>query len=1158
MKHRLPLPQLALGLWLAVASQGGTAADDPSGGAPPPTLVTPAVLGAKITETEADPDLQAEAKTKLVALYREAVSNLNAIDANTSRAAAFEQTTRTALEEAKRIRERTAAAKGAEGPGTLDANQGMPREQIELQLKKAEADLAAANARRSDLGRQLAYHQNRPAAISQRLAAGQEQQETIAAALQAELAGDEGLSLIQARRWAMETRYLALSTEIKALDQELVSLPMRLELLAAKQDEEAANAVRLGKQAEALKALVNANREAEAHEAKTAAAAMLQATAGSDPVLIRLAEQNAELTDELNAIASRLDTLDEEQAQAERLSARINADYQREQAAREISGLTPGLGQLLLEHRAALPDFKVYARKAETLKGQIAAVNLSRLRHLDDAARVADLDRAVVELAAKLPAGQAPEVRAKLRALVEQRQSLLSKQLEAEGYYLARLHRLQAAVGQMLAAAHTYDDFLKGNLFWLSTGAETHLEDFATLPRQVRLLFSSGRWSELGRAFGKQVATSPVFWLSLFLSAALAWKRRALIASIQGTSAQVGKPASDRLAYSLHALILSLVTAAPLPLFLGATGWHLQAAGQGTELSHAVGLTLTHTAWVLWGILALRAICLPSGLAIAHFRWPEPGVRQLGAELGWLIWVSVPAQVVAHLAIALNPAASGGVVTRLGLLVATLGLAIFLYRVFHPKRGTLAHRPLRPDATLVMRTQPIWFPILVAFPLVLLALVLGGYVYSAVIVARAFLSTLWLAAALVLLRALALRWLTLARWRLARRAALERQRAALAAREATEANQAEAVALSEYADVDLDALTQDSRELVKVAISVLALLGLYLIWAEVLPALDILDQVTLWHSTDTIGGEERPLPITLASLGLALIYLTAMVVLAKRLPAVLDMILLERFQQAPSSRYTVTTLTTYAIVAAGTLLALNTLGAQWSQLQWLVAALGVGIGFGLQEIVANFVSGVIILFERPVRVGDTVTVGDTDGVVTKIRIRATTIRNLDRKELLVPNKEFITGRLLNWSLSDQVIRVMVTVGVAYGSDVEKAHALMREAAAEHEHVLKSPKPILTFEGFGDNSLTLILRVFIDDLDHRLATITDLYKAINRKFEQAGIVIAFPQRDLHLDTREALRVTIEDARQVSPLDPESRQGAPLADPLVTSVPPKAAP
>ncbi len=181
----------------------------------------------------------------------------------------------------------------------------------------------------------------------------------------------------------------------------------------------------------------------------------------------------------------------------------------------------------------------------------------------------------------------------------------------------------------------------------------------------------------------------------------------------------------------------------------------------------------------------------------------------------------------------------------------------------------------------------------------------------------------------------------------------------------------------------------------------------------------------------------------------------------------------------------------------------------------------MGIGFGLQEIVANFISGLIILFERPIRIGDRVTVGNTDGVVTRIRIRATTIRGDDRKELLVPNKEFITGRLLNWSLSDQVTRVMVTVGVAYGTDVEQAHALMREAAHEHAHVLDDP-----FEGFGDNSLTLILRAFIDSPDHRLATVTHLHKAIYAKFEQAGISIAFPQRDLHLDTREPLRVAIE--------------------------------
>jgi potassium efflux system protein len=274
-----------------------------------------------------------------------------------------------------------------------------------------------------------------------------------------------------------------------------------------------------------------------------------------------------------------------------------------------------------------------------------------------------------------------------------------------------------------------------------------------------------------------------------------------------------------------------------------------------------------------------------------------------------------------------------------------------------------------------------------------------------------------------------------------------------------------------------------------------------------------------------VDGEERLDPITLADLGLALVMGTATFFFAKQLPAVLEMILLRSADVTAGGRYTVTTLTTYAIITVGLLVVFGLIGVQWSQLQWLVAALGVGIGFGLQEIVANFISGLIILFERPVRVGDIVTVGDTDGVVTKIQIRATTIRNWDRKELLVPNKEFVTGRLLNWSLSDQMTRVVVVVGVAYGSDVDKALALMREAAQEHEHVLDDPAPILSFEGFGDNSLTLILRAYLSSIDYRIATITDLHKAINRKFADAGIVIAFPQRDLHLDAARPLQVEL---------------------------------
>ena len=184
------------------------------------------------------------------------------------------------------------------------------------------------------------------------------------------------------------------------------------------------------------------------------------------------------------------------------------------------------------------------------------------------------------------------------------------------------------------------------------------------------------------------------------------------------------------------------------------------------------------------------------------------------------------------------------------------------------------------------------------------------------------------------------------------------------------------------------------------------------------------------------------------------------------------------------------------------------------------------IGFGLQEIVANFISGLIILFERPVRVGDIVTIGDTTGVVTNIRIRATTIRNWDKQELLVPNKEFITGRLLNWTLTDQQNRLTIPVGVEYGSDTKRALELLTRIADEHERVLKDPAPLISFEAFGDNALTLVLRAYMDSLDGRIGVITELHQRIYDTFNAEGIGIAFPQRDVHLYTKAPLDVRLQ--------------------------------
>ncbi|MCU0595632.1 MAG: mechanosensitive ion channel, partial [Desulfobacterota bacterium] len=331
-------------------------------------------------------------------------------------------------------------------------------------------------------------------------------------------------------------------------------------------------------------------------------------------------------------------------------------------------------------------------------------------------------------------------------------------------------------------------------------------------------------------------------------------------------------------------------------------------------------------------------------------------------------------------------------------------------------------------------------------------------------------------------------------------------------------------------------LGERSRTLVNIVTVVVGFFFLWAIWAPVLPALKLAGSTSLWSYTADIDGVKQSVPITLAHLVTSLVAVGLTVVAARNLPGVLELLLLNRLTLDAGARYALHALLRYSVTAIGILVAFGALGLRWSSVQWLVAALSVGLGFGLQEIVANFICGLIILFERPFRVGDVVTIGDQTGAVSRIQIRATTITDWDRRELIVPNKEFITGKLINWSLSDPITRVVVPVGVAYGSDTQATEKLLLKIARENLMVLTQPEPSAFFMGFGDNSLNFELRVFVRGLENRLPVTHNLHLAIEREFRKAGINIAFPQRDIHLDTTGPLEVHV-----VSKPDPSPTSG-----------------
>ena len=299
-----------------------------------------------------------------------------------------------------------------------------------------------------------------------------------------------------------------------------------------------------------------------------------------------------------------------------------------------------------------------------------------------------------------------------------------------------------------------------------------------------------------------------------------------------------------------------------------------------------------------------------------------------------------------------------------------------------------------------------------------------------------------------------------------------------------------------------------------------ALFGIfYYVWSDLVTVASYLREVTLWQQTTTTEAGTVMESITLFNLLVALVIVGITYVLVRNISGILEVLIFSRVKLSQGTPYTITTLLTYVLVAVGGAWAFATLGISWSKLQWLFAALSVGLGFGMQEIFANFVSGIILLFERPIRVGDTVTINGVTGTVAKIRIRAITMIDPDRKEVIVPNKSFVTGQVTNWALSNTITRLVISVGVAYNSDLELVKRLLLQAAHELPSVLKEPEPRALFLNFGASTLDHELRVYVGQVSDRNDTLDLLNRRVNQLFKENNIDIAFNQLDIFIKNKD---------------------------------------
>lgn len=287
-------------------------------------------------------------------------------------------------------------------------------------------------------------------------------------------------------------------------------------------------------------------------------------------------------------------------------------------------------------------------------------------------------------------------------------------------------------------------------------------------------------------------------------------------------------------------------------------------------------------------------------------------------------------------------------------------------------------------------------------------------------------------------------------------------------------------------------------------------------WSDIIGILSYLNTITLWNITGTDASGKITIlnSISITDVAISLLSIVLMVILTKNIPGLLE-VTLNKFATTKNASYSIKTILTYIIITTCTIVCLGHLGVTWDNLQWLVAALSVGLGFGLQEIFGNFVSGLILLFERPIRLGDIVTIGDVSGTVTRIRIRATTIMQFDKKELIVPNKKFITESLTNWTLSDTVTRIEISVGVSYNENLDIVQRNLLDIANKCPYVAKEPAPKAYFMRFGDSNLDHSLYVYVNTISERYPAINYLNKAIYNRFKDLNIEIAYNQIDMYI-------------------------------------------
>ena len=915
----------------------------------------------------------------------------------------------------------------------------------------------------------------------------------------------------QAQNLALQADSARLKALVDELELAQLSANNRQELSRMRSELAQKQGEKLDAYLQALRNQLNSQRQREAERALESTELLAENSANLPVGIVNQFKVNRELSQALNQQAQRMDLVASQQRQAtgQTLQVRQALNTLREQS--QWLGSSNLLGEALRAQVARLPEMP----KPQQLDTEMAQLRVHRLRYEDLLNKQPQLRQIQQADGKPLTAEQNRILEAQLRTQRE----LLNSLLQGGDTLILELTKLKVSNSQLEDALKEVNEATHRYLFWTSDVRPMDFSWPLEVVQDLRRLISLDTFSQLGKATAMML-TSKQTLLPLFAALILVGfsisSRKHFTRFLERSSARVGKVTQDHFWLTMRTVFWSILVASPLPVLWATLGYGLQEAWP-YPLAVAIGDGVTATVPLLWVVMICAAFARPNGLFIVHFGWPRNRVLRAMRYYLMSIGLIVPLIMALIMFDNLNDREFSASLGRLCFILICGALAVVTLSL---KRAGIPLWLDKEGDGDNMVNRLLWNLLSGAPMVAILAAAVGYLATSQALLARLETSVaIWFL--LLVIYHVIRRWMLIQRRRLAFDRAKHRRAEMLANRargeEETHSTSLEGSVEAEVSEVDLDTISAQSLRLVRSILMLIALVSVIVLWSEIHSAFGFLENISLWDVSSTVQGVESIEPITLGAVLIAILVFIITTQLVRNLPALLELALLQHLNLTPGTGYAITTITKYLLMLFGGLIGFSMIGIEWSKLQWLVAALGVGLGFGLQEIFANFISGLIILFEKPIRIGDTVTIRDLTGSVTKINTRATTISDWDRKEIIVPNKAFITEQFINWSLSDSVTRVVLSIPAPSDANSEEVAQILLTAAQRCSLVIDNPAPEAFLVDLQQGIQIFELRIYAAEMGHRMPLRHEIHQLILAGFREHGIDMPFPPFQMRLES-----------------------------------------